>query len=1177
LVATLLVEPYPLRLENVDLLDSELEVPSHRIDAAVVHAHRVANVCRILQLNAWEIDPVLILINTAYEAQRLTNFDHVYFCDVDVKSDTVGCFHAPKHVHFALKKITNLAKVESLNDKWVIFEDSIPDDLLQFVQSELGLSDAYSPELIAFCVVSGKLVLVLDTYVHQDFFQHLRILQSIADCLRFISLSQGEFPSISARSFVDLSPCLLEYLRVKLPQSKNFFAFISEDSQTCCEVIASDGNKYSFDFAQSIESKEDDVPELPEEIMIVLKELLRSNDPSSQTHTRKILAAKFLCNERVCVILSARLTPDDSQFSAGDIAYFLHSLVPKLLTRANESFNTLDVLSTHSHEMIEVMRSLSSQLDLDSLINATLGCIKKLTHADVVTLFLHDESSDELVKHNSDSAKSVVPIRIQKDTGIAGFCFNTRAVVNTEDAYRHERFNPTVDLKTGYRTKTLLCVPLIDLENKTIGVIQVINKLTKKKGNSSRDLLDQFDLFTMEDQKILDIFSSQIAICLTNSKLFQKVRHAQARNEFLVSFCREVSSQLQLKPLAQSILSNANVVLQNSICGLFLVHKDLNCWYRLSKESGIVEESPSSQELELIESVLKSKKSSFIHVKSGDSATMRTFYPLILGEQVLGLFEVEALSECQEMSPVESSLLDGIGVQSSIALQNSFLYSDVMKMRQYLEDVHKSINDYMITIDKSGKVLFSNKDLAGLFVPAGKSKTTTSASGNFKFLCGAFNEKMWKDIEKCLSNGQTGTFQDFMICKIAPAEFSKRSTGTKRFKDINLEEAGRVVNYTIVPLKAIDQSEQWDRVLLVITDVSDRSKLESKIDDYQESLGDYEKRLAEMEQSLSKLQGSVVTVSESPIQSALRILNETSTSPGLPASIRENLLSCVSLLRTQDLYKPTILAQSPSPEASDDEDGKLSDPNTPRGSISPDNVSSFLIHEFSKSAADRLGTIKKFKMRASGGTLDEQNSLKSLIAALPDPSLIGKLKSWDFDTLSEDAKNFVPWSVMMLSDMNLVHIFNLDVSKLLSFVTDIAKNYRNNPFHNFTHGFTVFQCMYHLLQGCFENSPTEKLNMTSLETLATMIACIGHDVDHRGRTNGFEVNTFSDLALLYNDQSVLENHHCSTTLRLLRKSENNFISNFSMDQVRDVWLAFVYVSELCSFARLLLLPLCIQI
>jgi len=75
--------------------------------------------------------------------------------------------------------------------------------------------------------------------------------------------------------------------------------------------------------------------------------------------------------------------------------------------------------------------------------------------------------------------------------------------------------------------------------------------------------------------------------------------------------------------------------------------------------------------------------------------------------------------------------------------------------------------------------------------------------------------------------------------------------------------------------------------------------------------------------------------------------------------------------------------------------------------------------------------------------------------------------------------------------------------------------------------------------------------MTSLETLATMIACIGHDVDHRGRTNGFEVNTFSDLALLYNDQSVLENHHCSTTLRLLRKSENNFISNFSMDQVRD--------------------------
>lgn len=67
-----------------------------------------------------------------------------------------------------------------------------------------------------------------------------------------------------------------------------------------------------------------------------------------------------------------------------------------------------------------------------------------------------------------------------------------------------------------------------------------------------------------------------------------------------------------------------------------------------------------------------------------------------------------------------------------------------------------------------------------------------------------------------------------------------------------------------------------------------------------------------------------------------------------------------------------------------------------------------------------------------------------------------------------------------------------------------------------------------------------------------LLSCLCHDVDHTGRTNGFEVARMSKLAIRYNDDSVLENHHVSTVFKLLQKDKYNILTNLSQEQYQVV-------------------------
>ena len=139
------------------------------------------------------------------------------------------------------------------------------------------------------------------------------------------------------------------------------------------------------------------------------------------------------------------------------------------------------------------------------------------------------------------------------------------------------------------------------------------------------------------------------------------------------------------------------------------------------------------------------------------------------------------------------------------------------------------------------------------------------------------------------------------------------------------------------------------------------------------------------------------------------------------------------------------------------------------------------------------------------------------------------VNTFEFDTCSIDEcfilKNITGYIFKQLFEKTKFHI---DEVCLTNFITLVCENYNQNHFHNFQHAVNVLQMTYMLLE---RNELFNKFKPNIL--FATLLSALCHDVDHPGNTNSYEINSMSKYAKLYNDISVLENHHCTLTFEIM--------------------------------------------
>lgn len=154
----------------------------------------------------------------------------------------------------------------------------------------------------------------------------------------------------------------------------------------------------------------------------------------------------------------------------------------------------------------------------------------------------------------------------------------------------------------------------------------------------------------------------------------------------------------------------------------------------------------------------------------------------------------------------------------------------------------------------------------------------------------------------------------------------------------------------------------------------------------------------------------------------------------------------------------------------------------------------------------------------------------------------------------------VCYCLRMFDDLGLVQQWQLKKDILTRFLLFVRKGYRDAPYHNWYHAFSVFHFSYLAIKNL---RLVERGYISSLEALALMVSCLCHDLDHRGTTNSFQMQSGTELASLYSSEgSVMERHHLAQALCILNTDGCNIFDGLTSEQyshcldlIRDLILA----------------------
>ena len=236
--------------------------------------------------------------------------------------------------------------------------------------------------------------------------------------------------------------------------------------------------------------------------------------------TRNILSVPLRAADGVIFGVAQCLNKIGGKFTDADrslLEDIAAQAIPAL--RSSQFIERMNVARAKEMEFIGVVAEISSHLDLDGLLQRIMSEVTRMLDVERSTLFLNDEKTGELFSRLAQG-DGIVELRLPNTRGIAGMVFTSGKAVNIPYAYADLRFDPSVDLQTGFFTRSILCTPVVNKQNKVIGVMQTLNKKT--------------GTFTDEDEQRLRAFTAQMSITLENAKLFDDVQKMKSYNDSML-------------------------------------------------------------------------------------------------------------------------------------------------------------------------------------------------------------------------------------------------------------------------------------------------------------------------------------------------------------------------------------------------------------------------------------------------------------------------------------------------------------------------------------------------------------------------------------------------------------------------------------------------------------------
>lgn len=447
---------------------------------------------------------------------------------------------------------------------------------------------------------------------------------------------------------------------------------------------------------------------------------------------------------------------------------------------------------------------ITLQTGIEGLIKRVVTMASKTLKADRASLFLVDNFKNELWSKVAEGL-DVQEIRIPIGKGVAGWVAENDEFINIPDAYKDFRFDPAIDRKTGYRTRDILCGPVKSLQGEIIGVIQVINK---EKGG-----------FTPDDEEIFKAFAYQTAISVENYNLYQKLMQSHERMSILFDISASVAYTLDINELIEKIVNKISQVLDVERTTLFVYDSETDeLWSKVAQEMGFAEiRFPKSyglagsvfekgKVLNIQDAYNDPRFNKEIDQKSGYRTRSVLCAPIFNRKgETIGV--TQAINKRKgPFDKDDEELLLSISSEISVALENAQLYEQTVKMKNYLESIHNSISNTIVTLDDNYRIVTVNKTSLELFHRPPRDLINV----NIREIMGQSNSQLLRLIDRVYAKNRA--IVDYDIDMILP-------TGHEH-----------TININFVPL--IQHNGEREGVVLVFEDVSLEKRMKGTLTRY---------------------------------------------------------------------------------------------------------------------------------------------------------------------------------------------------------------------------------------------------------------------------------------------------------------------------------------------------------
>ncbi len=364
-------------------------------------------------------------------------------------------------------------------------------------------------------------------------------------------------------------------------------------------------------------------------------------------------------------------------------------------------------------KVIDLINNQSLEPMLDELLETFTLKIGQILQAERTTIFIVDEDRQELwskVAQGMEQGSSCLEIRLPLDHGIAGYVATTGQTLNIPEAYADPRFSDATDQQTGYRTRNILCMPVVSSSHKVVAIAQLLNKIGAQP-------------FSAADEARFARFAPSIGILLESCQSFYLAARNQKGVAALLKAISSMEQSLNLEVTLQSVMAAARNLMQADRSTLWLLDEAHNeLWsqvqsadgqtlidLRLPADKGIVGHVAATGEtLNIMDAYRDTRFDVSSDLKTGYRTHNILCMPVFNSSgKLIGVSQL--INKLQgQFTQLDESFMRAFNTQAGIALDNAQLFRQISLEKQYQKDILESLSDAVISTDMAGRIVTIN-------------------------------------------------------------------------------------------------------------------------------------------------------------------------------------------------------------------------------------------------------------------------------------------------------------------------------------------------------------------------------------------------------------------------------------------------------------------------------------